>query len=170
MYRKFRRVWLVGMGGVVGALVVAAASGAQANGDFVGTWRIDLERSDAMNREGLKIAGTYTLALDGDNVQTQRTFEAQGQTQAIDWMLITDGKPHEIPGMRSPRKARAKWKKGKLTVSYTASFDTPRGAFDLDITETWKLNKDGELEILYATRMPNRTQTRTEIWVREGEG
>lgn len=152
---------------LLGLLVASVAW--PANPDFEGIWRIDLDRSDPINQQGLKLDGSYTLALDGENVAITRTFVGGGQSQDVTWTLVTDGKPHEIPGMRAPRKARAKWKKDKLSVSYTLSMDTPRGAFDLDITETWSINKQGELEILYATRLPNRTQTRREFYLRQGE-
>lgn len=153
---------------LAGLLFASGPTFGTANAEFTGTWRIDLERSDAMNRQGLKVAGTYRLALDGENLDVTRTFEAGGQTQAVAWTLVTDGKPHEIPGMRAPRKARAKWKKDRLTISYTTTLDTPRGAFDLDVTETWQIKDSEQLEIVYTTRLPNRTQTRREVWVREG--
>jgi hypothetical protein len=141
-----------------------------ADANFAGTWRIDLERSDPMTQQGLKVDNSYQVTLQGEDLAVIRTFYSQGQSQSVDWTFVTDGKPHEIPGLRQSRTARTKWKKEKLTVSYTLSMDTPRGAFDLDVVETWSINKAGELEILYATRLPNRTQTRKEVFVRQAAG
>ena len=163
----FRRVALQRLALICALLLTGTVPALAGNPDFEGTWEIDLERSDPINPQGLKLDGSYTLTLDGENLATTRTITAGGQSQDIDWTFVTDGKPHEIPGMRAPRKARTKWKKNKLNVSYTISMDTPRGAFDLDIVETWSINKKGELEILYATRLPNRTQTRREFYVRQ---
>ncbi|MEM1248114.1 MAG: hypothetical protein AAGK22_17200 [Acidobacteriota bacterium] len=151
------------------ALAVAAlclAAPAFANPELMGTWRMDLERSEAM-QGGLKIDNTYTLEAQGDDVKVRRTFYQGGQSTGVDWTFVTDGKPHEIPGLREPRLARTKWKKQKLNVSYTLSIDTPRGEFNLDVTETWLLNKAGELEIRYVTRTPRGPQNRVEIYVRE---
>ena len=129
---------------------------------------MDLERSEAM-QGGLKVDNTYTLEAQGEDLKVRRTFFRGGQSTAVDWVFVTDGKPHEIPGMRAPRTARTKWKKQKLNVSYSISINTPRGEFDLDVTETWLLNKAGELEIRYFTRTPRGPQNRVEIYVRESE-
>ena len=137
-----------------------------ANSALDGAWRMDLERSDAMMR-GIKVDNSYTLAAKGENVEVKRTFYRDGQSNAIDWVFVTDGKPHEVPGMRAPRKVRVKWKKEKLNVSYSMSFETPRGEFSVDVTETWLINKAGELEIRYVTRTAGGPQNRVEVYTRE---
>ncbi|REJ80751.1 MAG: hypothetical protein DWQ30_12660 [Acidobacteria bacterium] len=134
---------------------------------FEGTWRIDLERSDPMTQQGLEVDNAYRLTLDGENLQAVRTFYSGGREAAVDWTFVTDGKAHEIPGLRRPRQARAKWKKDRLTVSYTLTLETQRGDFDIDVVEPWKVTPDGELEIRYDSRMPSRSQTRREIYVRQ---
>ncbi len=133
---------------------------------FDGTWRIDLERSDSINREGLKIDNSYTLATRGENLQVTRTLNGGVGSRSVDWVFITDGKPNEIPGLREPRQARTRWKKDRLNVSYTLKWPTPRGSIDLDITEVWKINDRSELEIQTNTRAPDRNLVRTEIYVR----
>lgn len=153
----------------VALALLGSAPSAASNPDFAGTWRMDMERSDPMNQQGLKLENSYRLVLDGENIQTTRTFYRGGQGQSVDWVFVTDGKPHEIPGMREPRKARTKWKKNKLTVSYSMSRQTPRGNFDLDVVENWSLNKKGELEILYSTRIGERNITRKEVYLRQAE-
>ena len=151
------------------AMFLVAPVAAQ-NPEFEGMWRIDLERSDPMNREGLKVGGTLELSFSGDDLKVVRTFDAGGEQRAIDWTFITDGKVHEIPGFRAPREARTKWRKAKLNVSYSMSFPGRGGVTDIDTTETWSINKKGELEVSYATRLPNRTMIRKEIYVREEGG
>lgn len=147
-------------------LVGFLLAGTLAAAGLEGTWRMDLERSDAM-QGGMKVENTYALELQGEDLKVRRTFFRGGESTAIDWIFVTDGKAHEIPGMRAPRKARAKWKKDKLNVSYSVTLETPRGAFDLDVTETWQINKDGDLEIRYVTRTPRGPQSRVELYVRE---
>ncbi len=114
---------------------ICAAPMLAANPEFEGIWTIDLERSDGMGPEELKIDNTIELTLDGENINVKRTFKANGQTGEIDWVFVTDGKAHLIPGFRNERNARTKWRKNKLTVGYTMSRQTPRGSFDLDVTE-----------------------------------
>ncbi len=154
----------------VAALVLAVPPSWSANPEFEGTWKMDRLRSDPMNQQGLMVDNSYTLALDGEDLKAKRTFFRQGQAQSIDWVFYTDGKPYEIPGMLAPRKARVKWKKNKLSVSYTMTRETPRGGFDLDVVETWQINKVGELEIRYSTRVGERNRTRKEIYVRQKDG
>ena len=152
------------------ALIVTASPAIAQNDAFLGTWAIDLERSDAIMPNGQKINSTYHLSFEGSNMVVKRTFiGAGGQTQAMDWTVVTDGKPHELPGFRKPRETRAKWKKDKLNMSYSMSFDTPRGAFDIDVQEIWKINKKGDLEITYVRRMPQRSETVTEIYTRSAD-
>ncbi|MEM1246651.1 MAG: hypothetical protein AAGA81_23635 [Acidobacteriota bacterium] len=150
------------------ALLLFAFAGAApaANPDFQGRWRIDLERSDPMNLEGLEIDNAYELTLDGDDLRAKRTFFQNGQSQSVEWTFQTDGKPHEIPGMTEPRKARVKWRKDRLSVSYTMQRQTPRGALDIDVVETWKLTKEGELEISHSMRVGQRNMKRREIYRR----
>ena len=151
----------------VAALLFAAivAPTLAANPNFEGQWRIDLERSDPM-RDGLEVDNAYVLTLDGEDLHARRTFFGNGQSQSLEWTFETDGKPHEIPGMMEPRKARVKWRKDKLGVSYTMNRQTPRGPMDIDVTETWKITEEGELEIAYAMRVGQRTMRRKEIYRR----
>ena len=151
----------------ISVLVLAAAPSMGANPEFEGTWKMDTLRSDPMNQQGMMVDNSYTLVLDGEDLKAKRTFFRQGQARSLDWVFYTDGKPYEIPGMLAPRKARVKWKKNKLSVSYTMTRETPRGGFDLDIVETWQINKVGELEIRYSTRVGERNRTRKEIYVRQ---
>ncbi len=133
-----------------------------ANPDFAGTWKLDPDRSEAIGQFPV-IEGTYEIALQGEDLKVARTGYRDGQARTVDWVVITDGKPHDLPGLVGrPRSVRAKWKKDKLTQSYSIT----RGQTDIDITETWTINKDGELEIRYSTRMAQQAQARTEYYVR----
>lgn len=133
-----------------------------ANPDFVGTWELDMERSQATGQMGV-IEGTYEVALQGEDMKVIRTGIRNGEARKVDWVVITDGNPHDLPGlMGRPRSVRAKWKKDKLNMSYSMSM----GQSEIDVTETWALNKAGELEIRYSTRMAQTAQARTEYWVR----
>lgn len=139
-----------------------------ANPAFVGTWRSDLERSDAINREGLKVDSTMKLSLSGDDLVIERSFVIGGNAESdptVSWTYVTDGKPHTVPGLRqTTREARAKWKKDKLTVSYTVGQQTPQGAFEVDVNETWQIEDNGDLVIRYLTRLPDRQQIRDEVF------
>lgn len=133
-----------------------------ANPDFAGTWQLDPDRSEAIGQFPV-IEGTYEISLQGEDVKVVRTGYRNGQARTVEWLVITNGKPHDLPGLVGrPRSVRAKWKKDKLTQSYSIS----RGQTDIDITETWTINKSGELEIRYSTRMAQQAQARTEYYTR----
>ena len=147
------------------ALFFGSGLAGAANESFVGTWRIDLERSDPM-MGNIKVDNDYRLGLDGENLEVVRVFRSQGQESAVEWTLQTNGEPHDIPGMREPRTVKAKWKKNRLTVTYPMELETPRGTVTLDITELWVINKAGELEVRTSTRTQRGQRTRTEIFTR----
>lgn len=159
---------------VVVLSVVPAANGrAVAQAGFSGRWTLDVERSDPLTRGGEPLPEIQmTLEIRGDDVAISRELERNGQRQSLAVTYTTDGKPHDVTGpFGGTRATRARWKKDKLVVSYTLSRNTQRGNFDLDITETWSLSKDGsELEISYLTRMGERTIPRQETYVRSTAG
>jgi len=158
---------------VVLGLKLLAPELAQAQEGLSGPWSLDIERSDPLTRGGEPLPEIHmTLEIRGDDVVVSRQFERNGQRQTVDVTYTTDGKPHDVTGpFGGTRATRARWKKDKLVVSYTLSRNTPQGNFDLDITETWSLSKDGsELEIDYLTRMGERTIPRKETYVRETAG
>ncbi len=160
------RRWAAGVTALATSLLLlTAALATAANPSFVGTWRIDLERSDPM-MGNVKVDNDYRLELDGENLEVVRVFRSQGQESAVEWTLMTDGKPHDIPGMREPRTVKAKWKKNRLSISYPLELETPRGSMTLDITEVWAINKAGELEVRTSTRTQRGQRTRTEIFTR----
>jgi hypothetical protein len=149
-------------------LVLAAGVSAQSP-ELAGTWRIDLEASEA-TRNGPPLRDTrLTVSMVGDDVRIAREIglgTQQPRTHTATY--ITDGKPHEVPGIIAPtQEVRARWRKEKLQISYAISRQTPGGAFELDVTEVWTVNKNGALQIDYSTRMQDRNITRREVYVRE---
>ena len=162
---------------VVGlALAVAslgAAPSAAENPDFAGVWQLDNERSDSLapGRAGRERPNTLDLELDisltGEDLVMNYTMRSEDLPAPVRFTqnIVTDGKPHQMPGFQGgTRTARVKWRKDKLSVSYTRA--TPFG--DFDITETWQLSKDGsELEVMLHTRTQNpRPDIRKLIYVR----
>lgn len=152
------------------ALAAAAAARgpvvAQANAAFAGQWRIDLERSSSPPQLPFPVLDhRMMVALDGDNVAVTLTFSgAQGERQ-VQYTIVTDGKPHELPAFGGrTRSVRARWKKDRLTLSYTLA----GGPLELDVAETWRI-KESALELQYAVRMQDRSIVRTDLFVREGD-
>jgi hypothetical protein len=139
------------------------------SGDFAGTWRLDIERSDPRRGPGAgPLADTeIKVSAVGEDLRVVRNFETPQGARIIDVTYQTDGKPHEVAGpMGSPVKVRARWAKDKLRVSYTVS----RGDFDMDINEIWSLSDGGELVIQFATRVGERMNNRKELYVRAASG
>jgi hypothetical protein len=151
---------------VATALALAALGApplAAANPDFAGVWQLDLDRSDSLapgrrgqQQEQPPVDVELDVSLNGEDVVLTYTMRNDDwpQPAQVTQELITDGKPHESPGLQGRnRTARAKWRKNKLGVSYTT-----RGPFgEFDVTETWQLSKDGsELQVTLHTRIPDR--------------
>ncbi len=162
---------------VVGAALAIASLGAAplaaANEGFAGVWQLDNERSDSLapGRAGSEQPNTLDLELDialtGEDLVMNYTMRSENLPGPVQFTqnLTTDGKPAVMPNFQGgTRTARVKWRKDKLSVSYTRA--TPFG--DFDITETWKLSKDGsELEVMLHTRtQAPRPDIRKLIYVR----
>ena len=162
---------------VVGAALAIASLGAvplaAANEDFAGVWQLDNERSDSLapGRAGRERPNTLDLELDisltGEDLIMNYTMRAENLPAPVQFTqdLVTDGKPAVMPNFQGgTRTARVKWRKDKLSVSYTRV--TPFG--DFDVTETWQLSKDGrELEVTLHTRTQDpRPDIRKLIYVR----
>ncbi len=130
-----------------------------AEAGFAGTWNLDLQRSDPRRQGQPLVATQLTIQLAGEDLTTTRHFGG-GRTFAVTY--ITDGKPHEVESPLGSQTLRSKWKKDKLTVSYTV---TRGGNFELDVTESWAV-KDGELVMTFSSRVGDRNIVRKEIWVR----
>ena len=154
---------VVALAAVLGLCASAVVLGA--NASFVGTWRMDMQRSDPM-MGNVMIENDYRLELSGENLDVVRVFKSQGQESAVEWTLQTDGEPHEIPGMREPRTVKARWKKDRLNITYQLVFEGQRGTMQLDVTELWTINKAGELEVRTSTRTQRGQQSRVEIFTR----
>lgn len=142
-------------------VVIAYATPSWANPDLVGSWQLSLEKSD-QRREGRPLVET-TMAIElvGEDVRVTRTFP-NGQSFTVTY--VTDGDKREIVTPFGSQNLRAQWKKDKLALSYTISRPTPRGAFELDVVETWSLKK-GELVVAYSTRVGERPMIRREIYL-----
>ncbi len=161
---------------VAASLVIAMFAAAPllaANPDFAGIWQLDNERSDSLapGRAGRERPNTLDLELDiavnGEDLVMNYTMRNENLPGPVQFTqhLITDGKPAEMPDFQGgTRTARVKWRKNKLSVSYTRV--TPFG--DLDITETWQLSRDGsELQVKLHTRTQSpRPDIRNLVYVR----
>ena len=162
---------------VVGAALAIASLGAAplaaANEDLAGVWQLDNERSDSLapGRAGRERPNTLDLELEisltGEDLVMNYTMRGENLPAPVQFSqnLVTDGKPRKMPDFQGgTRTARVKWRKDKLSVSYTRI--TPFG--DFDVTETWQLSKDGsELEVMLHTRTQDpRPDIRKLIYVR----
>ena len=157
------------------ALTIASLSGAPlaaADERFAGIWQLDNERSDALppgrpdRPQPNPVDVELDISLVGEDVvmnYTMRRGDWPSPAQ-VNANLVADGKPLQMPDFRGGmRTARVKWRKDKLTITYTSR--SPFGEFD--VTETWQMSKDGkELHMRMHTRIPDgRPDMRDLIYV-----
>ncbi|MDE2924134.1 MAG: hypothetical protein OYL92_02350 [Acidobacteriota bacterium] len=143
---------------VIPAVVLAAAAltvapAAAQDERMVGIWQKDLERSDAdwPHRHDRRLPNAADIevevSLDGEDVvmvfTSRRGDWPTPQTTTAHY--ITDNKPNPVPDIDNgtPREVRAKWRKRKLSVSYTIRFP-----FEADIEQSWEVSKDGQNLVL----------------------
>lgn len=134
------------------ALLMAALGAAPAAGQderIVGIWRKDYMRSDAdwphrqdrrpVNPPDIEIG----IGLEGEDVvlvQTSRRGDWPAP-HTLRVKYITNNKPSPAPNLRNGQvhEVRARWRKKKLSVSYTLTFP-----FEADVEEIWQISKDGK--------------------------
>ncbi len=131
-----------------GALVMAAPAAAQ-DERIAGIWQKDHTRSDAdwPHRHDRRPANPpdveIGISLEGEDVvliQTSRRSDWPApHTLRVNY--VTNNRPNPAPNLRSGnlQEVRARWRKKKLTVSYTITFP-----FEVDVEETWQISKDGK--------------------------
>lgn len=136
------------------ALAVAWFAGAPAVAQderFVGIWQKDIARSDAPwpgrhdrpqpNAADIEIE----LGLVGDDVELIQTSRRRDwpTPQHVNVTYVTDNKPHAAADLASGRmqEVRARWRKKKLTVSFTVSLP----GFEADVQHIWEITKQGDL-------------------------
>ncbi|MYF06194.1 MAG: hypothetical protein F4230_15005 [Holophagales bacterium] len=154
------------LGATLAVAWFAGAPAAAQDERMVGIWQKDLQRSDAdwPHRHDRRLPNAadieLDISLDGEDVvmvftSRRRDWPTPRTTTAH---YITDNKPNPVPDIDSgtPRDVRAKWRKRKLTVSYTIKFP-----FEADIQQIWELSKDGENLLL--TRFGRTEQGRPDI-------
>ena len=138
---------------VVGAALVlsvfSVAPAAAQDERMVGIWQKDLARSDAdwPHRHDRRLPNAadieVEISLDGEDVvmifTSRRGDWPTPQTTTAHY--ITDNKPNPVPDIDNgtPREVRAKWRKKRLSVSYTIRFP-----FEADIEQSWEVSKNGE--------------------------
>lgn len=138
---------------ILGAALVAAAPGAAPaaaqDERIAGIWQKDYTRSDAPfpgrhdrpqpNAADIEIE----ISLEGEDVvliQTSRRRDwPTPRTVSVNY--VTNNKPSPAPNLRGGgmQEVRSKWRKKRLTVSYTITFP-----FEADVEETWQISKDGK--------------------------
>lgn len=133
------------------ATALAAAPAAAQDERFVGIWQKDLTRSDAPwpgrhdrpqpNAADIEIE----IRLVGEDVELVQTSRRPDwpTPRHIEATYTTDNKPHAAPdlGGGAMREVRARWRKKKLTVSYTVKL----GQFEADVQQIWEITKNGDL-------------------------
>ncbi len=146
---------------VLSIAMFGASPLAAANPEFAGIWQLDVDRSDSISRgrpdqEQPPVDVEIEIGLDGEDLDMVFTMRRDdwAAPARVSQRVTTNGKPHQVPNLRGDmRTVRAKWRKARLSLSYTARL--PYGEFD--ITETWQLSRDGsELQVTMHTRIPDR--------------
>ena len=160
------------------ALVIAAlgtAPTAAQDERMVGIWQKDTERSDAPwpgrhdrpqpNPADIEIE----ISLIGEDVEIVQTRRQRDwpTPRVLNVNYITNSKPNPAPDLRGGgmREVRAKWRKKKLTVSYTVKF--PWGG-EADVQEIWEIPKKGTylLHTIFGRGEEGRPDIRKNYYVR----
>lgn len=133
----------------VALLIASLASVPAAAQDerFAGSWVRDETRSDAPWRPpGSPPTQRTETRIDispvGEDVMMVFTFRPPDWDTSVQVPAnyITDNKPHQAPDfLGGQREVRARWRKKKLTISYTVK--TPW--FEADVQEVWEISKNG---------------------------
>ena len=141
------------------AVLLLPAAAFAANDRFVGAWKLDrIEGGD-----GIAMEVDMELALDDENLVIKRVIRRDGDPErTVSYTYVTDGQPHEVPGVGDTmRSAIATWKGKRLKVEYTVTFSS----MDFDITENWKIRKE-VLELQYVVPLPDRNRVTRQFYVR----
>jgi hypothetical protein len=93
--------------GGLGPLVAQEASGRQAVDPLIGTWSLNVAKSQFSGTPPKATTRTFDYTLDGMILVTIRTTNAQGNTSFVHWFLGLDGKEH--PEFGRPTGASPIW-------------------------------------------------------------
>ena len=129
------------------ALLLLAPAPSWANEKLVGDWKLDMSRSEGgrMNFSGIDLS----VAIDGDKFVVEQLIHRHAGDEKLEYTYITDGEAHTVSGPGdSSREVTAKWKKGRLEVTYLAP-----NADNIEVKETWKI-KRGVLDLKYVAPNP----------------
>ena len=130
------------------AMLLLATAPAAANEKFAGEWKLD--RIEGGSGGPMPEIDMSVVVWDGKFEVEQKIRRDGEQEKQHSYTLVTNGEPHDVPGLDRVRMGLvAKWKGKKLSVSYKAE---ERGT-DWEVTETWKLKK-GELEVKTVIPVP----------------
>lgn len=154
---------MIAKGGVVALVLTLCITAASAKGDFSGAWTLDKANSEGLP-PGMDQLMTVTQTGDKLSLETKLITE-QGE-QVVPDSYILDGKEAEFtpkgPGGvsgKGMRTAKLSADGNSIDVSEKASFDTPEGAVNVQITRKWTLSPDGKtLKIDLTVDGPNGKQ------------
>lgn len=130
------------------AALLLTATPAAANGKFAGEWKLDrIEGGSGAPPPEIDMS----VVVSDEKIEVEQKIRPEGEEEKeLSYTLITNGEPHDVPGLDRVRKGLvAKWKGKRLNVNYKAE---ERGT-DWDVRETWKLKK-GELEVKTVIPVP----------------
>lgn len=137
---------------VLGAAFVASLGAtpvAAQDERIVGIWQKDYSRSDAPfpgrpdRPQPNPVDTEVDISLVGKDVVMKFTLRRGDWPSpvSVDANYVTNNKAQQAPDFRGGmREVRARWRKKKLTVSYTIQF----GPVEADVQETWEISKDGK--------------------------
>ena len=142
-----RSPWTLSMLAAAAVLLLATAPSA-ANDKFAGDWKLDrIEGGSGAPPPEIDMS---VVVSDGKFEVEQKIREEDEEEKHFFYTLVTDGEPHDVPGLDRMRKGLvAKWKGKKLRVEYRAE----ESGRDYEITETWKIRKS-ELEVKTVIPVP----------------
>lgn len=159
--------------GLAAFLVLAlslAAVAAKAN--FSGTWTLDKARSEGLPPELKAQTLTVVQADDKLSIDASTTRESgevkQSETYVLDGKQA-DYKPQPVMGYEGTGKRTARWGAdgNSVEVKEVATYDTPMGAVDVNITRKWTLSADGKtLTIEMTVESPQGTRQMKRVFTK----
>ena len=139
------------LGAALAVVWFAGAPVAAQDERFVGIWQKDLSRSDAPwpGRPDRPQPNAVDIEIEfrlvGDDVELTQTSRRRDwpTPRHVNVTYVTDTKPHAAADLGSGRlqEVRARWRKKKLSVSFTVSLP----GFEADVQQIWEITKQGDL-------------------------
>ena len=117
--------------------------------DLSGTWTLDKSKSDLgpfCDRPIAKADATLVVLHHDPELKLTRTLSLNGQQDVREFTYYTDERGETNPAVigTGDVKSKTKWDGDKVLTRAKVTRASPRGNFEIDMTEKWQLSSDGQ--------------------------